>query len=85
MIQHTEQSILTYTSVFTKYSAFTDKVESNCHFPAPGRNCFYTGKLILLFYGAILVSYRENLVAFGGESSSSSREPGSDSCVQLYQ
>jgi hypothetical protein len=36
------------------------------------------------FCGAILYSCRENLVALGGESCSSSREPGSDSCVQLY-
>jgi hypothetical protein len=33
----------------------------------------------------MLDSYRENLVAIGGESCISSREPGSDSCVQLYQ
>jgi hypothetical protein len=31
------------------YSAFTDKVERNYHFPAPGRNCYKKGKLILLF------------------------------------
>jgi hypothetical protein len=31
------------------HSAFTDKVEHNYHFPAPGRNCYNTGKLILLF------------------------------------
>jgi hypothetical protein len=31
------------------YSTFIDKVECNCHFPAPGRNCYNTGKLILLF------------------------------------
>jgi hypothetical protein len=24
---------------YIKYSAFSDKVESNCHFPAPGWNC----------------------------------------------
>jgi hypothetical protein len=29
-----------------KYRAFADKVERNCHFPAPGKNCC---KLILLF------------------------------------
>jgi hypothetical protein len=33
----------------------------------------------------ILDSYQENLVALGGESRSSSREPGGESCVQLYQ
>jgi hypothetical protein len=37
------------------------------------------------FCGTILDPYRENLVALGGESCSSSRETGSDSCVQLYQ
>jgi hypothetical protein len=25
--------------MLNKYTAFTDKVERNCHFPAPGRNC----------------------------------------------
>jgi hypothetical protein len=29
--------------------------------------------------------YGEELVALGGESRTSSREPGSDFCVQLYQ
>jgi hypothetical protein len=38
-------------------------------------------KLILLFYGA----YQENLVALGGESCSSCREPVSDSCVPVSQ
>jgi hypothetical protein len=45
-------------------------------------------KKVSLFYcfcGDILDFYRENLVALCGESCSSSREPGSDSCVQLYQ
>jgi hypothetical protein len=32
-----------------KNSVFTDKVERNCHFPAPDRNCYKKGKLILLF------------------------------------
>jgi hypothetical protein len=41
-----------YADVF--YTAFTDKVERSCHFPAPGRNCYNTGKLILLFYVEIL-------------------------------
>jgi hypothetical protein len=31
------------------YPVFNDKVECNCHFLAPGRNCYNTGKLILLF------------------------------------
>jgi hypothetical protein len=67
------------------YIAFTDKVVRNCHFPAPGRNCYNIGKLILFFYGPILDSYRENLVALGSELCSFSREPGSDNCIQLYQ
>jgi hypothetical protein len=55
------------------YSAFTDKVgRRNCHFLAPGRNYY-------CFYGAILDSYRERRVAFGGESCGSCREPGSQS------
>jgi hypothetical protein len=67
-----------------KYSAVTDKVEGNCHFSAPGRNCCDVGKLFC-FYGAMLDSYWENLVALGSESCSSCWESGSDSCVQLYQ
>jgi hypothetical protein len=43
------------------------------------------GELILLFYGAILDSYQETLVALGGESCSSCQEPGSGSCVLVYQ
>jgi hypothetical protein len=70
---------------YTIYGVFTDKVERNCHFPAPGRNCYNVGKLILLLYGMILHSYRENLVALGGESCSSSQEPGSDICFPVYQ
>jgi hypothetical protein len=31
------------------YSAFTDKVERKCHFPASGRNYYNIGKFILLF------------------------------------
>jgi hypothetical protein len=51
-------------------SAFTDEVKRNCSLTAPGRNCYNIGKLILLFYGAILDSYQENLVALSGESCS---------------
>jgi hypothetical protein len=42
-------------------------------------------KLILLFYGTVIDLYRENPVALGGKSFSSSPEPGSVSCVQVYQ
>jgi hypothetical protein len=51
------------------YSAFTDEVERYCHFPAPGRIYYNIGKLILLFLWSELGSYRENLVALGGELS----------------
>lgn len=34
--------------------------------------------------GVILESYPENVEALGGWSCSSSRKPGSDSCIQLY-
>jgi hypothetical protein len=53
----------------TSFSAFLIKKVS----------CFYC------FYGAILDSYRENLVALGGESCSSCWKPGSDSCLSVYQ
>jgi hypothetical protein len=68
-----------------KYIAFTHKVERNCHFPTSGRNRYSIGKFILFFYGTILDSYRENLVALGDEPFSSIRAPISDSCIQLYQ
>jgi hypothetical protein len=74
-----------YKHQVTLYSAFTHKVQRNCHFPAPSRNCYNKVSWFYCSYGAILDSYRENIVALGGESCSSSREPGSDSCVQLYQ
>jgi hypothetical protein len=67
------------------YIAFTDKVERNFHFPASGENCYIVGELILLFYGAILDWYQKSLVVLSSESRSSSRGPGSDSYVQLYQ
>lgn len=41
-------------------------------------SCFYC------FCGTILDSYWTNLVAHGSESCSSTRETGSDRCVQLY-
>jgi hypothetical protein len=67
------------------YSAFTDEVERSCHFPAPTGTAV---KYVSFFY-CLMVRYLtrigKNLVALGGESCSSSWEPGSDSCVQLYQ
>jgi hypothetical protein len=78
---------LRYSRVHSRpyYSAFTDKVECSCQFPAIGRSCFQKVSSFYCFYGATLDTYRENLIALGGESWNSSREPGSDSCVQLYQ
>jgi hypothetical protein len=43
------------------------------------------GNLILLFYGVMLDSYRENLIALGGESCRSCRKPGTDSYVPVYK
>jgi len=40
-------------------------------------------KLILSFYGAMLDSCREKLVAIGGESCRFSQEPESDSCFNI--
>jgi hypothetical protein len=60
------------------YSALTDKPERKRHRDVIFSTSHYIVKLILLFYGAILDSYRENLVALDGESCSSCREPGSD-------
>jgi hypothetical protein len=44
---------------------------------------FFLDKLSLLLYGVTLDKYREYFVALGGDSCSSSREPGSDSYIQL--
>jgi hypothetical protein len=41
-----------YIQASSRYSASTDKVECDRHFLAPGRNCYNTGKLILLVHGA---------------------------------
>jgi hypothetical protein len=68
-----------------KYSVFTDKSQHSSHRDIIFSTFYNIGSLILLFYGAILDSYRENLVELGGESYSCCREPGSDICVQLYQ
>jgi hypothetical protein len=72
-------------SGFTLYNSFTTEVKRNCHFPAPGRNCYNIDKFIFVFYRGILDSYRETRKGLGGESCSSSREPESHSCVQLQQ
>lgn len=49
--------------VLLRCIAFTNKVESNCHYPAPGKNSFYLRKLILLFLGSgtWIVSGEKNL------------------------
>jgi hypothetical protein len=47
---------------------------------------FFT--LVSLFhcrYGATFDSYQENLVELGGESCSSCRKSGSDSCLPVYR
>jgi hypothetical protein len=49
-----------------------------------GTDTLFIAKLLLLFYGAILGSYWENIAAIGGEAYGSCRESASDSCVQLY-
>jgi hypothetical protein len=69
--------------VYTILQSFTDKPDRNCHRDSasliPQVSWFYC------FCGSILDSYRENLVALGGESCSSCWETGSDSCVPVYQ
>jgi hypothetical protein len=64
-------------TILIYYSAFTDEVEHNYHFPVHGRNCYNIGKLILLFLLSNTWFVLGNLVALGGESCSSSWEPGS--------
>jgi hypothetical protein len=65
------------------YNMFTDKVVRNCHFPSPGRKCYNMDEPILLLLRSDTRLVSGNLAAHGGESCSSSREPGSDNCVQL--
>jgi hypothetical protein len=74
-----------YKKICLCYSAFTDKVEHSCHFPDTGRNYDKKVGWFYCFYGVMPDSYRGNLAGLGGESCSSGREPGSDSCFQLLQ
>jgi hypothetical protein len=69
------------------YSPFTDRVERNWHFPAAGRNCKTKKKInsFECFLWSDTLPVSGNFVALGGESCSYCREPGSDSCFQLYQ
>jgi hypothetical protein len=46
--------------------------------------CYNIGKLILLFYGAILYSCLKTPIAVSGDSCSFCRETGSDSCVLIH-
>jgi hypothetical protein len=65
------------------YSVFTDEVERNCHFPAPGWNCMNHPPSAKRFSR---VKYRSIKIIKSTYPyySSSCREPGSDSCVQLH-
>jgi hypothetical protein len=42
------------------YSAFTDKPEHNCHFPAPGRNCMTHSQVLQDFLDKSQVSLHKN-------------------------
>jgi hypothetical protein len=42
------------------YSAFTDKVERSCHFPAPGWNCMTYRRALQGFPDTIEVSLHKN-------------------------
>jgi hypothetical protein len=62
-----------------------DKVQIIDHSNTAHRQKHLEMNLFYCFYAVILDLYRENLVTLGGKSCSSSRELGSDNCVQLYQ
>jgi hypothetical protein len=67
------------------YSVFTDEVKATVTSQHPVETAIILVTICYSFYGATVHSYRENLIALGGELCSFSREPASDSCVQLYQ
>jgi hypothetical protein len=69
--------------MWANYSAFTDKVECNCHFTAG--TAWLTAKRCKVF--PIRVKYRsiKTVKSTYLFYSSFCREPGSDSCVQLCQ
>jgi hypothetical protein len=63
--------------------AFTDQVERNCHFPAPGWNCMTHRQALQGFPDTSQVSLHKNnkinlLCRY-------SRHSRNDSCVELYQ
>jgi hypothetical protein len=68
-----------------KYSAFTDKVERNCHFSGPAWNCMSHRHALQGFPDTSQVSLHKKKKINFPSCSSSCRELGSDSCVQFYQ
>jgi hypothetical protein len=53
-------SYCTYEPIFAKYSAFTNKAEINCHFPAPGWNCLTHRQALQGFSDTSQVSLHKN-------------------------
>lgn len=75
---------LTQATISGNCCAVTDEVEHSCHLPVPGWTCCF-GEFILLCSCGDTLLLSGNLVALCGESSGSSRWPGSDSYVELRQ
>jgi hypothetical protein len=67
------------------YSAFTDKVERNCHFPAAGWNCMTHRQAPKGFPDMSQVSLHKTIKSTCFFFSTSCRKPGCNGCVQLHQ
>jgi hypothetical protein len=71
---------------FYKIQHDTSHTDDKLALPGSRQKLLYIRwSLFYCFYEVILDLYRGYLAALGGESSRSSRVPGSDSCVQPYQ
>jgi hypothetical protein len=84
--QYVNITLLLFIKLYEKYLLyieFTDKVERNYYSPVPGWNCTTKPYKVL----PIRVKYRSiKRIKFTYlHYSSSCREPGSSSCIQLYQ
>jgi hypothetical protein len=74
-----------FWNYFLSTVAFTDKVERNCHFPAPGWKCMTHRQALQGFPDTSRVSLHKKNKINSSENSGSCREPGSDSWVQIYK
>jgi hypothetical protein len=67
-------------------SGYLNGIESVCIYRVIIFSTWYKiGKFVLFIYGVIFYSHLENLLALGGVSCSSCREPTSDRCAEVDQ